>query len=103
MLGESPEQEKNRSLETPEESGPPPGREEEIFAELAERLTRREVEDMIDIDLEARTLNVRLTPEEICRRLSALPPFKSKSNSKWLRRYSYFVTSADQGAVLEEP
>jgi dihydroxy-acid dehydratase len=58
--------------------------------------------DVIEIDLEARTLNVRLSDEEINRRLSALPPFKSKSNSKWLRRYSYFVTSADQGAVLEE-
>ena len=58
--------------------------------------------DVIEIDLEARTLNVHLSDEEINRRLSALPPFKSKSNSKWLRRYSYFVTSADQGAVLEE-
>ncbi len=58
--------------------------------------------DVIDIDLEARTLNVRLTGQEIEARLAALPPFKSKSNSKWLRRYSYFVTSADQGAVLEE-
>jgi dihydroxy-acid dehydratase len=59
--------------------------------------------DVIDIDLDARKLNVRLSDEEIARRLAALPPFKSKSNSKWLRRYSYFVTSADQGAVLEEP
>jgi dihydroxy-acid dehydratase len=58
--------------------------------------------DVIDIDLEARTLNVQLSDEEIGSRLAALPPFKSKSNSKWLRRYSYFVTSADQGAVLEE-
>jgi dihydroxy-acid dehydratase len=58
--------------------------------------------DVIDIDLEARTLNVRLTDQEIGARLAALPAFKSKSNSKWLRRYSYFVTSADQGAVLEE-
>jgi dihydroxy-acid dehydratase len=59
--------------------------------------------DVIDIDLDARKLNVRLSDEEIARRLAAIPPFKSKSNSKWLRRYSYFVTSADQGAVLEEP
>jgi dihydroxy-acid dehydratase len=59
--------------------------------------------DIIEIDLDARSLNVRLTDEEIGRRLAALPPFKSRSKSKWLRRYSYFVTSADQGAVLEEP
>jgi dihydroxy-acid dehydratase len=57
---------------------------------------------VIEIDLEARTLNVHLTDQEIEARLAALPPFRSKSNSKWLRRYSYFVTSADQGAVLEE-
>jgi dihydroxy-acid dehydratase len=57
--------------------------------------------DVIDIDLEARTLNVRLSPEEIQRRLAALPPFQPRTQSKWLRRYSHFVTSADQGAVLE--
>lgn len=58
--------------------------------------------DVIEIDLDARTLNVCLTDDEIFKRLSALPPFKSSSTSKWLRRYSYFVTSADQGAVMEE-
>jgi dihydroxy-acid dehydratase len=58
--------------------------------------------DIIDIDLDARTLNVRLTSEQINDRLASLPPFKSRSKSKWLRRYSYFVTSADQGAILEE-
>ncbi|HEX9029782.1 MAG TPA: dihydroxy-acid dehydratase, partial [Anaerolineales bacterium] len=58
--------------------------------------------DVIDIDLDARTLNVQLTDEEISKRLAELPPFKTSSTSKWLRRYSYFVTSADQGAVMEE-
>jgi dihydroxy-acid dehydratase len=57
--------------------------------------------DMIDIDLEARTLNVRLGEEEIQKRLAALPPFQSKATSKWLKRYSHFVTSADTGAVLQ--
>ena len=57
--------------------------------------------DIIDIDLEARSLNVRLSNEEITRRLAELPPFESKVQSKWLRRYSYFVTSADTGAVLK--
>jgi dihydroxy-acid dehydratase len=56
--------------------------------------------DVIEIDLEARTLNVRLTAEEIETRLSALPAFESTIQSKWLRRYAKFVTSADQGAVL---
>ena len=57
--------------------------------------------DVIDIDIPAGILNVRLSDDEIERRLSELPPFESKVESKWLRRYSHFVTSADKGAVLE--
>ena len=57
--------------------------------------------DIIEIDLEARTLNVRLSESEIQERLKALPPFKSKITSKWLKRYAQFVTSADTGAVLK--
>lgn len=56
--------------------------------------------DIIEIDLNARTLNVRLSDEVIQQRLASLPPFKSKITSKWLKRYSHFVTSADTGAVL---
>lgn len=56
--------------------------------------------DIIDIDLEARTLNVRLTDAEIQQRIAALPKFQPKINSKWLKRYAHFVTSADTGAVL---
>ena len=56
--------------------------------------------DMIVIDLAARTLDVRLSEAEIRSRLAVLPPFKSRTTSKWLKRYSYFVTSADTGAVL---
>jgi dihydroxy-acid dehydratase len=58
--------------------------------------------DVIDIDLDARTLNVRLSENEIQRRLAALPPFQPSIHSKWLRRYSHFVTSADTGAVLQD-
>ena len=57
--------------------------------------------DIVDLDLEARTLTVRLSDEEIVRRLAALQPFVSKATSKWLKRYSHFVTSADTGAVLQ--
>jgi dihydroxy-acid dehydratase len=57
--------------------------------------------DLIEIDLAARTLNFRLGEAEIESRLAALPPFQSKTTSKWLKRYSYFVTSADTGAVLQ--
>ncbi|MFN8412063.1 MAG: dihydroxy-acid dehydratase [Anaerolineales bacterium] len=57
--------------------------------------------DIVQIDLVARSLNVKLSDAEIQSRLDALPPFKSNVTSKWLKRYSHFVTSADTGAVLE--
>jgi dihydroxy-acid dehydratase len=56
--------------------------------------------DVIEIDLDARTLEVRLPEEEIRARLAALPPFEPRTQSKWLRRYAHFVTSADTGAAL---
>jgi dihydroxy-acid dehydratase len=57
--------------------------------------------DVISIDLETRTLKVNLSDEEIQHRLAELPPFEPKIQSKWLRRYAHFVTSADTGAVLK--
>ncbi len=56
--------------------------------------------DLIEIDLERRTLNVRLSEAEIHQRLAALPPFEPRTSSPWLRRYARMVTSASQGAVL---
>jgi dihydroxy-acid dehydratase len=56
--------------------------------------------DVIEIDLDKRSLNVRLSDEQIQARLQALPPFEPQINSAWLRRYSRFVTSASHGAVL---
>jgi len=58
--------------------------------------------DLIDIDLEGRTLDVRLSEAEIQVRLAALPPFQTRTRSKWLRRYAHFVTSADTGAILKD-
>ena len=58
--------------------------------------------DVIEIDLDARTLNVRLSDEEIRQRLVCPARLcNSRTQSKWLRRYAHFVTSADHGAVLE--
>jgi len=57
--------------------------------------------DIIDIDLDERTLNVRLSDEEIHSRIAELPKFEYRTKSKWLRRYSKFVTSASTGAVLK--
>jgi dihydroxy-acid dehydratase len=58
--------------------------------------------DIIEIDLNARTLNVKLSETEIQERLAGLLPFESRIQSKWLRRYAHFVTSADTGAVLSD-
>ncbi|MHC1770413.1 MAG: dihydroxy-acid dehydratase [Flexilinea sp.] len=57
--------------------------------------------DMIEINLEERSLNVHLSQETIKTRLEALPEFESNIQSRWLRRYSRMVTSADTGAVLQ--
>ena len=58
--------------------------------------------DIVELDLDARALNVRLAEEEIQARLAALPPFEPRTQSRWLRRYAHFVTSADTGAILSE-
>jgi dihydroxy-acid dehydratase len=56
--------------------------------------------DVVEIDLDARSLNVRLSDKEIQSRLAELPEYQPTIQSKWLRRYARFVTSANQGAVL---
>ena len=43
-----------------------------------------------------------LSAEVLAQRLAALPAFVPTIQSKWLRRYSHFVTSADSGAVLQD-
>lgn len=56
--------------------------------------------DWIEIDLEERSLNVRLSDDQLRERLAALPSFTPSTNSSWLRRYARLVASASQGAVL---
>ncbi len=56
--------------------------------------------DLIDIDLQARCIDVRLSQTELQARLAALPSFQPQTDSSWLRRYARMVTSASQGAVL---
>lgn len=58
--------------------------------------------DIIDINLIARTLDVRLSDAEIAARLSEVPGFTPRSPSPWLRRYSCLVSGADAGAVLSD-
>jgi dihydroxy-acid dehydratase len=56
--------------------------------------------DIIELDIDARTLNVRLSEAEIEKRLATLPPFESPVKSPWLKRYARMVSSANRGAVL---
>ncbi len=57
--------------------------------------------DIVELDLENKTLNVNISNDEIQQRLAELPPFESRVTSKWLRRYAQMVTSADTGAILK--
>ena len=56
--------------------------------------------DTVDIDIPAKTLNVRLSAEEIQQRLDGLPDFEPKIKSGYLARYAKMVSSADKGAVF---
>ena len=56
--------------------------------------------DIIDIDIPAGKLNVRLGESAIAERLSLLPTYEIKVDSGYLRRYADAVTSASVGAVL---
>lgn len=57
--------------------------------------------DIIEIDIPARTLNVRLSDAELAERRKSLPPPPDRRLTGWLRRYQRFVTSANTGAVLD--
>jgi dihydroxy-acid dehydratase len=56
--------------------------------------------DRIALDLQKRTLEVRLSEEELQRRREAWTPPPPKITTGWLARYARFVTSGSKGAVL---
>ena len=58
--------------------------------------------DIISIDVPKRTLNVKLTREEIKSRLKSWKPKKPRVEKGCLTRYSFLVQSADVGGVLKE-
>ncbi|MGE5567730.1 MAG: dihydroxy-acid dehydratase [Rhodospirillales bacterium] len=57
--------------------------------------------DRIYINANTCRLELKVSDEEIERRLAALPPFEPKVKRGWLARYLLHVTSADTGAVFE--
>jgi len=59
--------------------------------------------DIIEIDMPAKSLNVRLSPAEIERRLAKWTPPDKGDLLPYLARYASLVTSASTGAVLRRP
>ncbi|MDD2523535.1 MAG: dihydroxy-acid dehydratase [Endomicrobiia bacterium] len=57
--------------------------------------------DIIDIDIINRTINVKLSDEEIKNRFKSWKKPEPKIKKGWLNRYSRMVTSASTGAVLK--
>ncbi len=56
--------------------------------------------DIISIDINANTINMKVSDEELARRRENWTP-KQKEVTGYLKRYARLVTSADKGAVLE--
>jgi len=57
--------------------------------------------DIISIDINANTINVKVSDEELARRRANWTP-KTKEVSGYLKRYRRLVTSADKGAILAD-
>ena len=56
--------------------------------------------DILEIDLDKRSIEVKLSHEELAERRGAWKPLEPKIRSSYLRRYSLLVGSASKGAVL---
>lgn len=59
--------------------------------------------DPIAIDLDARTIELEVSPAEVERRRATTPLTLRPVASRWLRRYRSLVTNASNGAVLRDP
>ncbi len=57
--------------------------------------------DRIYINANTCRLELKVSEDEIARRLAELPPFEPKVKRGWLARYLLHVTSADTGAVFD--
>jgi len=59
--------------------------------------------DEITIDIDASSVHLHVSDEEIAARMLRLPPFEAKVKGGYLERYSFMVSSASTGAVLKVP
>ncbi len=56
--------------------------------------------DLIEIDVDKKEINLKISKKELKNRKKEQVIFKSKVTGGWLARYSDFVESADKGAIL---
>ena len=66
-------------------------------------MARVEEGDIIDIDIPANTINVRVSDEELAARKAKWTPKDPGELKGYLKRYRSLVTSGNRGAVLELP
>lgn len=59
--------------------------------------------DTISFDLNKRTVHLHVSDEELAVRARHVPAFRPKVRGGYLERYTYFVKSASQGAVMASP
>ncbi len=59
--------------------------------------------DMIEIDINNYSINLKVSDEELARRASEWKPREPKVNTGYLARYASMVTSGNRGAILEIP
>ncbi|MBP3870677.1 MAG: dihydroxy-acid dehydratase [Faecalicoccus sp.] len=57
--------------------------------------------DIIDIDIPNHKLNVRISDEELSKRMENVKILPPKINTGWLKRYAGLVQGADIGAILK--
>ena len=57
--------------------------------------------DIIEIDINANTINVKVSEEELSARRAGWTPNEPKIKTGYLARYAALVTSADKGAILK--
>jgi dihydroxy-acid dehydratase len=74
----------------------------QIMPEAAERgpLAAVEDADMIAIDLEARTITLEISNDELAARIDALPQRPRTSERGWLAMYQKLVQPLSKGAIL---
>ena len=59
--------------------------------------------DIISIDIDALSLNVKVSDEEMAKRKAEWKPREPKVTTGYLARYASMVTSGNRGAILEIP